>query len=330
MVALVGHEGRKVGGLTRRAALASRNTAIAGAANARTFDEFIAQIRATARAHGVAGTTVDRALAGVKPDARVVELDRRQAAGGVSFATYRRRVLSSTRVGDGRERFAAHGPLLQSISDAFGVSPRIIVALWGIESSYGRVTGGFPVIRSLATLAYDGRRETLFTGELLAALRILDQTPLDAGDMLGSWAGAMGQAQFLPSTYLNHAVDYDGDGWADIWSSRQDVFASMANYLRAIGWRPGWRWGREVSHRDGFAGLSEGAEGRRHLTAWAEAGVRRADGGPLPVADGEAWLVMPDGRAGATFLVYDNFDVLRTWNRSTYFALSVGLLGDSF
>ena len=317
--------------LDRRGWLAAAGAlALAGPARAQGFDAFLDEIRAAARARGVRAATVDAALAGLGPDARVVELDRRQPEGRITFGEYRRRVVSDARIRTGRARLAEHRTLLDAAGRDFAVQPRVIVALWGIESSFGRVTGDFSVVRSVATLAHDGRRRELFTGELLAALEILDRTPLTAPRLLGSWAGAMGQAQFLPSTYLAHAVDRDGDGWADIWASRADVFGSMANYLAAIGWRPGWRWGRAVNRPGGFAELPRGREDKRPLAWWAEQGLRRADGGPLPVADAAAGLVVTDDGAGPAFLVYDNFDVLMRWNRSTYFALSVGLLSDSF
>jgi membrane-bound lytic murein transglycosylase B len=294
------------------------------------FDAFLDDVAAEARARGIAPGTVERAFDDLAPDPRVIELDRRQPEGRLSFADYRRRVVSGSRIAGGRERRRAHADLLARVRRTFGVSDRVLVAIWGIESSFGRVTGDYDIVRSLATLAHDGRRRELFTRELLAALRVLERTRLDRAGLTGSWAGAMGQAQFLPSTYLDHAVDFDDDGWADIWTSRPDVFASMANYLSTLGWREGWRWGRPVSRPGGFDGLPRGRDQKRPLTFWEAAGLRRDDGGPLPVADADAGLlVMDEGRGGA-FLVYDNFDVLMRWNRSTYFALSVGLLSDTY
>jgi membrane-bound lytic murein transglycosylase B len=320
--------------LHRRGLLAGGSALALGAvvpASAQTaFDAFLTDVAAEARAAGVAAATVRRGLADLEPDARVIDLDRRQPEGRLTFATYRARVVSRARIDTGRERARTHRALLTRMTERYGVSSRVLTAIWGIESSFGRVTGDFDIVRSLATLAYDGRRRELFTRELIAALAVLDRTPLRRAQLTGSWAGAMGQAQFLPSTYLDHAVDHDADGWADIWASQGDVFASMANYLATLGWRPGWRWGRPVSRPGGFDGLPTGRDDKRPLAFWEAAGVRRADGGPLPVADADAGLLVMDDGAGGAFLVYHNFDVLMRWNRSTYFALSVGLLSDNY
>ncbi|MFW5833565.1 MAG: lytic murein transglycosylase [Pseudomonadota bacterium] len=298
-------------------------------ARAETFAAFLAEMRDLALARGIANATIDAAFAGLGADSDVIALDRRQPEGRMTFRTYRDRVVSRARIDGARRNYAAHAALLEEIGAAFDVSPRILVALWGIESSFGRVTGNHAVVRSLATLAHDGRRRDLFTRELLAALEIIDRTPLQPADLFGSWAGAMGQAQFMPTTYLDHAIDLDGDGWADIWHSQPDVFASMANYLRNIGWNGAYRWGREVRRPGGFAGLPTGRDDKRPLEFWEAAGLRRADGGPLPMAPIDAGLILTDDGAGPAYLVYANFDVLMQWNRSTWFALSVGLLSDT-
>jgi membrane-bound lytic murein transglycosylase B len=204
----------------------------------------------------------------------------------------------------------------------------MIVALWGIESNFGGNTGGFDVIPSLATLAYDGRRAAFFRRELLAALRALDDEKIDSSLMRGSWAGAMGQCQFMPTTYLRHAVDHDGDGRRDIWDNEADVFASIANYLVAEGWQGGRIWGREVRLKRPLPPEEIGLENRRGLAEWSKKGVQTPGGRPLPVAAMEASLIQPDGPGGRSFLVYDNFRALMRWNRSTYFAVSAGLLAD--
>jgi membrane-bound lytic murein transglycosylase B len=293
---------------------------------AETFAGWLEALRREARQQGIGAATLDRALRGLQPIARIIELDRRQPESRMSFAEYRRKVISTTRIERGRVLRHRHALELQRVADRYGVAPEVIVALWGIESSYGELKGKFPVIAALATLAWDGRRAGLFRRELISALRILDSGDVAPADMYGSWAGAMGQCQFMPSTYLRYAVDADGDGRRDIWSSLPDVFASIANYLRAAGWNGGARWGREVQlpRNDG---LRTGLDHKAPLQAWASDGVRLADGAELPVAPLDASLVVMDG-SGPSFLVYSNFRTLMVWNRSTYFALSVGLLSD--
>lgn len=294
-----------------------------------SFAAFVQATESDARSRGVSASTLNRALVGLTPNDKVITLDRRQASGKASFRRYRDRIANRQRIDTGRARYRQHQQLLESVGQRFGVSPRVIVALWGIESSFGSYTGDFHIVRSLATLSWDGRRRELFYGELIGALEILDRTPLEPERLTGSWAGAMGQAQFLPTTYLNHAVDADSSGWSDIWNTQSDVFSSMANYLRSIGWNPDYRWGREVRLPAG-GNLPSGLDFAQPLAAWRDSGVRRADGGELPVAPIDASLIITDDGAGPSFLVYDNFRVLRTWNRSTNFALTVGLLSDMY
>ncbi len=291
------------------------------------FDDWLAEFRAEARAAGVSERTLERALAGVAPIPRVIELDRRQPEGTMTFVQYRERVINNARIQKGRRLLEEHRALLSRVEAEYGVPAEVIVALWGIESNFGENTGGFPVIASLATLAHEGRRAAFFSGELMAALRILDAGDITPEAMNGSWAGAMGQSQFMPSTFLAYAVDGSGDGKRDIWRNRADVFASMANYLSRMGWDRRYIWGREVRVQNGVT--TSGLDERRPLSRWQAAGVRRADGGDLPaVAIDASLLKMDDGR-GPSYLVYDNFRVLMRWNRSTYFATSVGLLANA-
>lgn len=291
------------------------------------FAVWLAELRDEARAAGISSGTLDRALAGVEPIARVIELDRRQPEGRMSFVEYRQRVISSARIEKGRRLLEEHAPLLRRIEGRYGVPAEVIVALWGIESSYGEYTGGFSVIASLATLAHDGRRSSFFRGELISALEILDAGDIAPEAMNGSWAGAMGQSQFMPSTFLAYAVDGDGDGRRDIWTSHADIFASMANYLSSMGWDREYIWGREVSLRNGVG--SGGLDERRALAGWQAAGVRRTDGRDLPAVAIDASLLHMDDGQGPSYLVYDNFRVLMRWNRSTYFATTVGLLANA-
>jgi membrane-bound lytic murein transglycosylase B len=295
---------------------------------AASFAPWLEELRREARAAGIGAATLERALRGLEPLPRVIELDRKQPERRFTFAEYRERVVNATRIERGRRLRAEHGALLAQVQAEYGIPSDIIVALWGIESNFGETQGSFPVIAALATLAWDGRRASFFRKELLAALRVLDKGHVAPARMYGSWAGAMGQCQFMPTTFLAYAVDADGDGRRDIWDSLPDVFASIANYMRGAGWRSGYRWGRAVALPRAASGLTTGLEHKASLARWAELGLRRADGAPLPEEPIRASLVVPDAGDGAAFLVYDNFRSLMVWNRSTYFALSVGLLAD--
>ena len=316
----------------RRCALAFAVSAIAAplsaAANQAPFAEWLADLWVEARERGVSEAILDAALSDIAPIERVIELDRRQPEGTITFEQYLSRIVTDGRVREGRERLAQNRALLEEVAARFGVQPRFIVALWGIETSFGNFTGGFPVVDALATLAYDGRRSAYFRGELLQALQILDEGHITPEDMRGSWAGAMGQAQFMPSSFLSYAFDYDGDGQKDIWKTRADVFASAANYLGRVGWRDDITWGRRVQLPAGFDVALTGVKTRKRLSEWQALGVRRADGTDLPTRDLEASVVMPDGPDGSAYVVYDNYRALLRWNRSLYFATAVGHLAD--
>lgn len=291
------------------------------------FGDWLSELRQDARAAGISERTLERALSGVAPIPRVIELDRRQPEGRMTFVEYRQRVINDARIRKGRRMLEEHGPLLARIEAEYGVPAAVIVALWGIESNFGENTGGFPVIASLATLAHEGRRADFFRGELLSALKILEAGDIAPEAMNGSWAGAMGQSQFMPSTFLAYAVDGNGDGRRDIWGSQADVFASMANYLSRMGWDRRYIWGREVRVANGVG--ASGLDEKRPLSRWQAAGVRQRDGGDLPAVAIDASLLRMDDGAGPSYLVYDNFRVLMRWNRSTYFATSVGLLANA-
>ena len=294
-------------------------------------DEFAAcldQLATAARADGIPGALVDEVLPGLEFQPRVIELDRAQPEFVRSFAAYLRGAVSAARVQRGRTLLVRHRELLDELTREYGVPGHVLVALWGMESDFGGFTGRMPILDSLATLACDPRRSDFFTDQLLAALRLIERESLEPAAMRGSWAGAMGQTQFMPSTFYDHAVDGDGDGRIDLWNSPADALASGANLLKHLGWNSGQRWGREVSLPDDFAFEKSGTDQRRLLSEWAELGVRRADGAELPIADMEARLLLPMGHAGPAFLVYDNFDVLLGWNRSTFFAIAAGHLAD--
>ncbi len=285
-------------------------------------------VRVEAIGRGVLPATFDGAFAGVAPIERVIELDRSQPEGTISFQTYVDRIVSQSRIDQGRRLLTQHRALLEEVGTKFGVQPRFIVALWGIETNFGGFTGGFPVINALATLAYDGRRSDFFRAELLHALDILEQGHIAAADMKGSWAGAMGQSQFMPSSFVNYAIDHDGDGAKDIWTTLPDVFASAANFLASQGWRDDITWGREVRLPPGFDPALVGLDTVKTLPEWQALGVRRADGGDLPGRGLEASIVFPDDDGGRAFAIYENYRTTLKWNRSFYFATSVGILSD--
>ena len=295
---------------------------------AESFAEWRDGVRSEALSLGISAATFDAAFAGVEPIPRVIELDRSQPEVTLTFAQYVERVVPESRVAKGRELLAKHRDLLEPIGRTYGVPPRFIVALWGIETNFGQYLGGFPVIASLATLAHDGRRSAYFRQELMHALRILEDGHITPEAMMGSWAGAMGQSQFMPSSFVNYAVDHDGDGRRDIWGTQGDVFASAANYLAQAGWHAGETWGRRVALPAGFDDELIGLEVTKTLAEWQALGLRRADGSDLPQAAMSGSVVLPGGEEGPAYLVYGNYRTIMRWNRSYYFATSVGLLAD--
>ena len=297
-------------------------------AEAEDFAAWLTAFRQEAVAEGISAETLEAVLPGLTFQPRVVELDRRQPEGTLTYAEYLSRVLPPARVNRGKRLLRKHRALLVEIGDAYGVQPRFIVALWGIESDFGRVTGGFPVLDALATLAFDGRRGEFFRGQLLEALRIVDDGHIQPDDMLGSWAGAMGQSQFMPSSFQQFAVDHDGDGRRDIWGTLPDVFASAANYLASAGWQHDQTWGRRVRLPEGFDFDLKGLEVKKPLNEWQALGVRRSNGDDLPTQQLSASLILPGGSEGPAFLTYSNYRVLLKWNRSHYFATTVGQFAD--
>ncbi len=302
------------------------------------FDVWLAALRAEAETRGIRPEILDQALTGVRPVAQILERDRSQAEFTLDLDTYLKRRLTPATVRTARQMYARHRGLVQRVGTAYGVDPRLLISIWGLESTFGKLAGARPVIPTLATLAYDPRRSTMFRNELFSALEILDRGDIELAKMRGSWAGAMGQPQFMPSSYLRFAQDFDGDGRRDIWTSQADVFASIAYYLQQHGWREGIRWGREVtispklSHRLLEVPLrTEGCRARRGMTIpqpldwWRRLGITTTTGQPLPVADFSASLIREGGRA---FLVYGNYDALLSYNCAHTYALSVALLAD--
>lgn len=293
------------------------------------FDRWLAGVRAEALAAGVGESSIDAALDGVAPVPRIIELDRKQPESRLTAREYLDLVVPASRVDAARVRLARHRTLLEQVAARYRVQPRFIVALWGIESDFGRRTGGYGVMEALATLAYDGRRAAFFRSELLAALRIFDGGHVAAADMRGSWAGAMGQSQFMPTSFVAYAVDHDGDGRRDIWHTLADVFASIANYLAGSGWRDDQTWGRAVRLPADFPRDLVGLDTVKPIGGWQDLGVRRIDGRDLPTRQLPASIVRPDGVGADAWMVYENFRTTLKWNRSTYFALAVGRLADA-
>jgi membrane-bound lytic murein transglycosylase B len=300
----------------------------APAAGAPGFAECVAGLQSRALDQGISQTVVDEVLARVSHIDRVIELDRAQPEFTATFADYFNRRVTRQRIEQGRSLIAKHRGLFERVQRETGVPAHVLVAFWGMETNFGRNFGNMPVPDSLATLACDQRRSDYFTSELIDALRIIDAGDISAERMQGSWAGAMGHVQFMPSVFLRFAVDGDGDGRRDLWNSIPDAMASAGNFLRGIGWKAEQRWGREVLLPGDFPYELAGRGQRLPLPEWQRLGVRTAFGEDLPAEDIEAALLVPAGHAGPAFLVYDNFNVIMRWNRSEFFALSVGHLAD--
>ena len=305
-----------------------------------SFDEWLAGLRAEALERGIRAEVLDEALANVEaPVPVVIERDRSQAELVQPLETYISRRLTTGVINTAREMFAKHKELLEKISDRYGVTPAMLVAVWGAESNFGRFSGSYQIVPALTTLAFDPRRSTLFRKELFDALEILNRGDVPLQQMKGSWAGAMGQPQFMPSSFLQYAEDFDGDGHRDIWESPADVFASIANYLKGYGWNGSQRWGREVKvssqvaarvaadvpQRIGTCRATREMNGPLPLEEWQRLGVRTLEGAALPKADVQASLVSGSTRH---FLVYENYDVLLSYNCAHAYALGVGLLSD--
>jgi len=297
-------------------------------AEAPEFELWLAELRADAVAKGISEATLDAGLSGLKPIERVIELDRNQPEFTLTLDRYLSNTISERRVARGRDELWRHRVLLRKLHEQYGVQPRYVIALWGVESSYGRNRGSYPVIGSLATLAWEGRRGAFFRGELLEALRILDAGHVSVDHFLGSWSGAMGQPQFMPSSFKRFAVDHDGDGRRDIWDTTGDVLASIANYLAGHDWADDHTWGREVRLPRDFDPAWIGRTEWRTLPEWQALGLRRADGSDLPTRPLRAAIVRPDEN-GSAYVVYENFGRLMRWNSSEYFGIAVGTLSDS-
>ncbi len=308
-----------------------------------SWDEWLAEVRAEALERGIRPDIVDAALADLTPLERVVRADRKQAEFVETVDTYINKRVSQARIDNGQKFLVEHAEILADVAQAYNVQPHYIVAIWGMETNYGLYRVREDAIRSLATLAYDPRRADFFRRELFAALTILNNGWIELDDMKSSWAGAMGQSQFMPTSYLEYAVDHDGDGHRDIWGSEADVFASIANYLARHGWTGDHHWGEPVTLPQNFeAELAElgGYEGsgcratRQHsaelpVTTWQAMGVRLRDGGDLPHPGQTASILRIDGSSDQSYLVYTNFRTILRYNCANFYALAVGHLAEA-
>ncbi|WP_186377379.1 lytic transglycosylase domain-containing protein [Yersinia thracica] len=293
------------------------------------FPAYVEQLKSQARAKGISDATLDIAFANIHFVDRVIQSDRNQLEKKVTLDDYLAKVLTPSKIAQGKEIYQRYQPQLSPVAARYGVPERYIVALWGMESGFGKIQGKEDVISALSTLAFEGRREAFFTKELMAALEIIQQGRVEDPQLKGSWAGAMGQSQFMPSSFLTYGADGDGDGKVDIWNNIDDVFASTANYLSTEGWKPGMDWGQEAQLPEGFnvalAGLKE--RQAKTVTQWRQLGV--IPKGSVANPDLRAWVIVPDDVQGRAFLVYDNFRTIMHWNRSYYFAISIGMMADS-
>ncbi len=287
------------------------------------FDSFVQRLWPLAQERGVSRRTFDLAFRGVTPDPSIVALTRKQSEFSAPIWGYLNSAIGGTRIPRGRDAANAHAAVLQQVEARYGVPREIVLGVWGMETNYGSFKGDKDTIRSLATLASIRYRGDFFRDELLTALELIEQGHVTRDELRGSWAGAMGHTQFMPSSYMKYAVDFTGDGHADIWASTADALASTANYLKGYGWVPGLPWAMEVSLPDGF----DYRLNKASFGSFRAAGVRRADGAALPTS-GEGRLFFPAGHRGPAMLLTENFDVIKKYNSSDAYALAVGHLGD--
>ena len=318
---------------TRLTLLAATTALLAGPALAPAFAQgggdfrdCLQNIKAEATRQGVPAVLADKAFQGLTPDQKVIDLDGRQPEFSLTYAKYVGGTVSADRIAKGQQKMAQHRALLDALQAEYGVPPQYIMAFWGIETNYGSYMGDFRVVRSVATLGCMTKRTAFFSNETVQALRILNMNHMTSEQMRGSWAGAMGNMQFMPSTFTKWAVDRDGNGKIDIWNSLPDAFASAANFLRGIGFKPGLPSSEEVFLPKGFPLDQADSTVEKPVKAWTAMGVKKAGGAALPASDEPASILLPAGFRGPAFIIYPNFKAVMNWNRSTLYALSVGIL----
>jgi membrane-bound lytic murein transglycosylase B len=291
------------------------------------FAGFIGGVKGEARRAGIRDATLQRAFAGVRYNPKVIELDQHQPEFTLTWEQYRSRIVSDTRIAQGRQMYAQHRRLLAAVFERYRVSPGVIMGIWGLESNYGQSSGGFNVIEALATWSFEGRRADFFRSELMDALKILEHGDIAPGQMAGSYAGAMGQPQFMPDSFLKFAVDFNGNGRRDIWNDPADIFASVANYLAKSGWINPLPWGVPARLPASFDTSQAGRENRRPLAEWTRLGVQ-SYGAPIPPETSTA-VLLPGGPGGEAFITcHSNFQAIRRYNPSDFYCISVGLIGD--
>ena len=313
--------------LARIAFLAATTVLLAGPAFAQSeFQACLQNIQAEATRQGVPAQLADRALQGLTPDQKVVDLDSRQPEFSLTYAKYVGASVTPERVVKGQQKMAQHRALLDALQAEYDVPPQYIMSFWGMETNYGGFMGDFQVVRSVATLGCMTKRQAFFSNETVQALRILAMNHMTREQMRGSWAGAMGNMQFMPSTFMKWGVDRDGNGRIDLWNSLPDAFASAANFLRGIGFRPGLPSSEEVVLPQGFALDQADSTIEKPVRAWAAMGVKKAGGAPLANVDDPSSIILPAGWRGPAFILYPNFKAVMNWNRSTLYALAVGVL----
>lgn len=294
------------------------------------FEIWLEKVKAEAKAIGISDAVIEQAFKGVEVNDDVIDLDNRQPEFTTPVWEYIQKQTKPDAISRGRAHIILKKKILTEIKEKYGVPPEVLVAIWRIESNYGRNLGSFKVVEALATLAYKGRRRPFWRSQLIAALRIVEQGYAPLEKLVGSWAGAMGHTQFIPQTYLRWAVDHDGDGKRDLWSNIADVFASTANYLKESGWLAGQPWGLEVRLPKDFDWEFADPKVRKSVAAWQALGVMSADGSALPNAAGQGAILLPTGYQGPAFLVLPNYRAIERYNNSTSYALTVALLSDRF
>jgi membrane-bound lytic murein transglycosylase B len=311
-----------------KATLTAATTALLAfpAAAQSDFQSCLQNIRAEATRQGVPAPVIDTAFRGLTPDQKVIDLDARQPEFSLTYGKYVGNSVTPDRVSKGQQKLAQYSSLLGQLQAEYGIPPQYLLAFWGLETNYGTFMGDFSALRSVTTLACMTKRTAFFTNEAVQALRILANNHMTTQQMKGSWAGAMGNMQFMPSTFTKYAVDRDGNGKIDIWSSMPDAFASAANFLRGIGFKPGLPASEEVVLPQNFPLDQADTTVEKPVRSWAQMGVKRAAGGPLPASDEASSIILPAGWRGPAFILYPNFKAVMNWNRSTLYALAVSIL----